>query len=96
MRHRAAPRRLRPARRNFTATATALLAALAKAETDGQLAERLTYYTKPKLLVIDELGYLRFERRSAHLFFRLVARRYAREAAHHHQSGRDAVGRRLW
>jgi DNA replication protein DnaC len=59
-------------------SATALLAALAKAETDGQLPERLTYYTKPKLLIIDELGYLPFERRSAHLFFQLVARRYER------------------
>ena len=59
-------------------SATALLAALAKAETDGQLAERLTFYTKPKLLIIDELGYLPFERRSAHLFFQLVARRYER------------------
>jgi len=26
--------------------------------------------------VIDELGYLPFERRSAHLFFQLVAKRY--------------------
>jgi DNA replication protein DnaC len=59
-------------------SATALLAALAKAEIDGQLTERLTYYTKPKLLIIDELGYLPFERRSAHLFFQLVARRYER------------------
>lgn len=59
-------------------SATALLAALAKAEADGQLAERLTFYGKPKLLIIDELGYLPFERRSAHLFFQLVARRYER------------------
>jgi DNA replication protein DnaC len=59
-------------------SATALIAALAKAETDGQLAERLTFYSKPKLLLIDELGYLPFERRSAHLFFQLVARRYER------------------
>ena len=36
------------------------------------------FYSKPKLLVIDELGYLPFERRSAHLFFQLVARRYER------------------
>ena len=36
------------------------------------------FYTKPKLLIIDELGYLPFERRSAHLFFQLVARRYER------------------
>ena len=59
-------------------SATALIAALAKAETDGQLADRLLFYTKPKLLLIDELGYLPFERRSAHLFFQLVARRYER------------------
>jgi hypothetical protein len=36
------------------------------------------FYTKPKLLIVDELGYLPFERRSAHLFFQLVARRYER------------------
>ena len=59
-------------------SATALLAALAKAETEGQLADRLLFYSKPKLLIIDELGYLPFERRSAHLFFQLVARRYER------------------
>jgi DNA replication protein DnaC len=59
-------------------SATALITALAKAETDGQLADRLLFYTKPKLLLIDELGYLPFERRSAHLFFQLVARRYER------------------
>lgn len=59
-------------------SATALLAALAKAESEGQLSDRLAFYTKPKLLVIDELGYLPFEKRSAHLFFQLVARRYER------------------
>jgi DNA replication protein DnaC len=59
-------------------TATALLAALAKAESEGQLAERVTFFSKPKLLIVDELGYLPFEKRSAHLFFQLVARRYER------------------
>jgi DNA replication protein DnaC len=59
-------------------TATSLLAALAKAETEGQLAERVAFFSKPKLLVVDELGYLPFEKRSAHLFFQLVARRYER------------------
>jgi DNA replication protein DnaC len=57
-------------------SATALLGALSKAETEGQLDVRLAFYAKPKLLVVDELGYLPFERRSAHLFFQLVARRY--------------------
>jgi DNA replication protein DnaC len=59
-------------------TAAALLGALAKAETAGKLAEQLAFYTKPKLLIIDELGYLPFEKRSAHLFFQLVVRRYER------------------
>jgi len=59
-------------------SATALLAALAKAETEGQLADRLLFFAKPKLLILDELGYLPFERRSAHLFFQLVARHYER------------------
>ena len=59
-------------------SATALLSALSRAETEGQLADRLTFYAKPKLLVVDELGYLPFEKRSAHLFFQLVARRYER------------------
>jgi DNA replication protein DnaC len=59
-------------------SATALITALAKAEAEGQLTERLTFYGKPKLLILDELGYLPFERRSAHLFFQLVARRYER------------------
>jgi DNA replication protein DnaC len=59
-------------------TATALLATLGKAESEGNLAEKLTEYSKPRLLVIDELGYLPFERRAAHLFFQLVNRRYER------------------
>lgn len=59
-------------------TATALLAALVRAHTDGHLAEQLTFYAKPKLLIIDELGYLPLERASAHLFFQLVAKRYER------------------
>jgi DNA replication protein DnaC len=59
-------------------SATALLAALSKAETEGQLSEKLAFFAKPKLLIVDELGYLPFERRSAHLFFQLVARRYER------------------
>ena len=59
-------------------SATALIAALARAEAEGLLQDKLTFFGKPKLLVVDELGYLPFEKRSAHLFFQLVARRYER------------------
>jgi hypothetical protein len=58
--------------------APALVAALAKGHADGRLEERLAFYAKPKLLIIDELGYLPFEPNAAHLFFQLVSRRYER------------------
>ena len=61
----------------FTA-APALVAALVKAHADGRLEERLGFYAKPKLLIVDELGYLPFEPSAAHLFFQLVSRRYER------------------
>ena len=50
--------------------------ALARAHADGRLEERLSHYSKPKLLIVDELGYLPFEPNAAHLFFQLVSRRY--------------------
>ena len=50
-------------------TAPALVAALAKAHAEGRLEERLSFFAKPKLLIVDELGYLPFEPDAAHLFF---------------------------
>lgn len=58
--------------------ATALVANLAKAQHENRLEERLTHYTKPKLLVLDELGYLPLEANAAHLLFELVSLRYER------------------
>ena len=46
----------------------------------GRLEERLAQFAKPKLLIIDELGYLSFEANAAHLFFQLVSRRYEKGA----------------
>jgi DNA replication protein DnaC len=57
-------------------SATALIATLAKAETEGQLADRLLFYTKPKLLVIDELGYLPMPGEAAAHLFQVISRRY--------------------
>jgi DNA replication protein DnaC len=59
-------------------TAPALAAGLAKAHAEGRLDERLGFFAKPKLLIVDELGYLPFEPNAAHLFFQLVSRRYER------------------
>jgi DNA replication protein DnaC len=59
-------------------TATSLLAALSRAQLEGKLADQISFYAKPKLLVVDELGYLPLEKQTAHLFFQLVSRRYER------------------
>lgn len=61
-------------------TATELIAALDKAHAEGRLAERLAHYGKPKLLIIDELGYLPFEKSASHLLFQLVVKRYEKTA----------------
>jgi DNA replication protein DnaC len=58
--------------------ATGLLTALARAHSEGRLEDKLAFYAKPKLLIVDELGYLPFEPNAAHLFFQLVSRRYER------------------
>ena len=46
-------------------TAPVLVAGLAKAHADGRLEERLGFFAKPKLLIVDELGYLPFEPNAA-------------------------------
>lgn len=57
-------------------SATSMLAALTQAQRDGRLAEQITFYTKAKLLIVDELGYLPLEHATANHFFQLVNRRY--------------------
>jgi len=61
-------------------TAINLVANLAKAQGEGRLEERLSYYSGPKLLVVDELGYLSFDAGAGNLFFQLVSRRYEKGA----------------
>ena len=58
--------------------ATTLVATLARAHGEGRLEDKLTQLAKPRLLIVDELGYLPFEPDAAHLFFQLVSRRYER------------------
>ena len=41
-------------------SAAVITAQLAKAHEDGVLEEKLNTFAKPKLLIIDELGYLPF------------------------------------
>jgi DNA replication protein DnaC len=59
-------------------TAAALIATLSRALTEGRLDDKLKLYTVPRLLIIDEIGYLPIDRAGANLFFQLVTRRYER------------------
>ncbi|MGH8675043.1 MAG: IS21-like element helper ATPase IstB, partial [Burkholderiales bacterium] len=61
----------------FTSAAH-LIAALTKALAENRLEERLKLFTTPRLLLIDEIGYLPIERAGANLFFQLISRRYER------------------
>ena len=57
-------------------TAAHLIATLTKAHGDGRLDENLKLFTTPRLLIIDEIGYLPIDRLGANLFFQLISRRY--------------------
>jgi DNA replication protein DnaC len=64
----------------LSVAATALVAALARAHAEGRLEENLAHVSKPKLLIVDELGHLPMEPDAADLFFQLVGRRQERGA----------------
>ncbi len=59
-------------------TAAAMIATLGKALTENRLKEKLKVYTVPRLLILDEIGYLPIDRQGANLFFQLISRRYER------------------
>lgn len=57
-------------------TASELLNALAEQESSTSLRRKLASFTGPRLLVVDELGYLSYDTRHADLLFEVVSRRY--------------------
>lgn len=57
-----------------------LIAALAKAERDGSLRERIRYLCRASLPVVDEIGYLPVVPGGGNLFFQLVNARLTRRA----------------
>lgn len=57
-------------------TASELLNSLAEQESAAALRRKIGLYTRPKLLAIDELGYLSYDNRYADLLFEIVSRRY--------------------
>jgi DNA replication protein DnaC len=55
-----------------------LMTRLVKAQHENRLERSLKQLTYPKVLIIDEIGYLPLNQNEASLFFRLVVRRYER------------------
>ncbi len=64
--------------RVFFTTAAELCMTLIAAKRDDRLKARLTSYERYHLLLIDELGYIPFEREATDLLFQIIARRYER------------------
>ena len=55
-----------------------LIADLRKAFREGSLERRWRVYLRPRILIIDELGYIQLDQEATGLFFRLVSQRYER------------------
>ncbi|SFU47989.1 IS21-like element helper ATPase IstB [Halomonas korlensis] len=55
-----------------------LVSTLMRARQENRLDRQLQQLTYPKVLVLDEMGYLPMTREEASLFFRLINRRYER------------------
>jgi DNA replication protein DnaC len=57
-------------------TLETLLGRLARAQQENRLERQLQQHVYPKVLILDEMGYLPMNRTEASLFFRLLTRRY--------------------
>lgn len=57
-----------------------LIQNLKKARLENRLETRLKHYTKYKLLIIDEIGYLPIDSEDAKLFFQLIDMRYEKRS----------------
>ena len=53
-----------------------LMIQLKKALNENRLEQRMKFFSRYKILIIDEIGYMPIDADSANLFFQLVARRY--------------------
>jgi DNA replication protein DnaC len=64
----------------YFSTLANLIDVLARAEREGRLRERLRFFCRPTLLIVDEIGYLPVMQGGGNLFFQLVNARYERGA----------------
>ena len=64
----------------YFTTLADLVGALARAEREGSLREKIRFYRRFALLIVDEIGYLPVIPGGGNLFFQLVNARYERGA----------------
>lgn len=57
-----------------------LISQLKKAKIENRLEDRLKHFTRYRLLIIDELGYLPIDKEDSKLFFQLIDRRYEKKS----------------
>ncbi len=60
--------------------AAEMLVDLGAQDSPRALERRLRHYAKPKVLCIDEVGYLSYDQRAADLLFQVVSRRYEKKS----------------
>ena len=54
-----------------------------KASAEGRIESVVKHYSKYRILIIDEIGYLPIDKDVANGFFQLVAARYEKRPIHH-------------
>ena len=57
-------------------TAIDIVNTLAAAQNAGRLVQEIKKYTRPQLLVVDEVGYLPIDKHGADLLFQVISQRY--------------------
>ncbi|MGG1575584.1 IS21-like element helper ATPase IstB [Fictibacillus sp. NRS-1165] len=62
--------------KTYFVSAHDLIIQLRKADSDGKLEKKLRSFVKPRLLIIDEMGYMKLDIGDAHYLFQVIARRY--------------------
>jgi len=60
------------------ATAVDIVNTLVAAEKAGRLVQEMKKYTRPQLLLVDELGYLPIDKHGADMLFQVISQRYER------------------
>ena len=71
---------VKAARSVYFTTLADIVGSLAKAEREGLLRERIRWFCRASLLIVDEIGYLPVVQGGGNLFFQLVNARYERGA----------------